>query len=569
MAEIKPYSFTKPAYAPELDAAPNQASADLSALAFLVIDSVPDMRTTTGAQLSSFGATRIEYASRASDALGMIRQAEYDVILSEYDLGSGFDGLHLFEEARRHALLKTSCVFIIVTAERRATRVISAAELAPDAIILKPYTGDVLYSRLVRALRRKLRFRPIDEAILAQDFLHAIRLCEQGIQAGDEDAQAFLRMKVHLLLRIGDWSVVRDTCREILAENNVSWARMALGKALFRLKGYEEAQSVFQGVIAEHALVLDAYDWLARTQSALSNDDAALETLKHAAQRSPFMVSRQRDLGELAWRRDDLVTAQAAMEEAVRLSRYSFWRDPSDQAQLAQIQLAQGDLISARRTAEELRKSFKDAQARLMADAVDAEVWLRQGEGKKSRDGLDQALQGLAALLVPPAPAVGLVLVSACMHQQRFEMADKIVRTVLKNCHDEPSVRSRVIDVYRRVGQEEKGQQLIKEVAQDIVSLNNDAVQLARAGELAAAAKHFIKAVADMPANTLVLANAVNALLAYINRDGWQDTYMSQAREYLERIQRLDPDNGRALQLAEIHRRMCERHAATSGSGLS
>ena len=559
MAEIRPYSFAKSAPEPELVPQPVSlgSAVDLSGLRFLVVDSVPNMRAATCAQLSTFGAGQIEYASHAGDALGMIRRDDYDVILSEYDLGNGFDGLYLFEEARRHGLLKASCVFIIVTAERRATRVIGAAELAPDAIVLKPYTGETLYSKLMRAIRAKARLRPIDEAILAHDFLLAIRLCENGIQANDEDASALMRMKIHLLLRVGDWAAARDLCRETLAQADLSWARMALGKALYHLNGFEEALTVFQGVIAEHELVMDAYDWLARTQNALGDTTDALETLKRAATRSPYMVVRQRDLGELAWRNGDLATAETAMAETVRLARYSFWRDAGDWGRLAEVQLARGDNAGARRSAAEIRKEFREAPAAALADALDADIWLKLGDKQKARDALDQSLQGLATLLAPPPPEIGLAVASACMSQQRFDVGEKIARTVLKNRHDDPALHARVTDVFRRAGREEQGQRLIEEITQDIVTLNNEAVRLAQAGELAQAAEQFIKAVADMPANALVLVNAANALLAFVNRQGWHDTYMRRVAEYLERAKDIDPDNGRALQLAEIYRRTC------------
>lgn len=133
--------------------------------------------------------------------------------------------------------------------------------------MLKPYNGEMLYGKLIRAIRRKARVRPIDEAILAHDFLQAIRLCDEGIKVGGEEATAYLRMKVHLLLRVGDWGGVRNLCRELLAQADLPWARMALGKALYHLDGFEEARTVFQGVIAEHELVMEAYDWLA-TQRA-------------------------------------------------------------------------------------------------------------------------------------------------------------------------------------------------------------------------------------------------------------------------------------------------------------
>ncbi|SFN04907.1 CheY chemotaxis protein or a CheY-like REC (receiver) domain [Formivibrio citricus] len=566
MAEIRPYSFIKPAPVPEAEAEPVpafSAGPDLSRLSFLVIDSVTDMRVATCSMLNEFGAGNVDYAARSGDALGMLRRKEYDVVLSEYDLGHGFDGLYLFEEARRHGILKASCVFMIVTAERRATRVIGAAELAPDAIVLKPYTGDMLYGKLVRAIRRKARLRPIDEAVLAHDFLRAIHLCEAEIEAGGDDATSFLRMKVHLLLRIGDWAAARDLCREVLAQADLPWARMALGKSLYHLGSHEEARTVFQGVIAEHELVMEAYDWLAKSQSAGGDGPGALETLRRAVARSPYVIGRQRDLGDVAWHNGDLATADAAISETVRLSRYSFWRDPGDYGRLAQVQIARGDTLGARRTATEIRREFKDAPAAAMADALDADIWLKHGDKIRARDALDQALHGLSTLLAPPPSEVGLVLAQACMNQQRFEVGEKIVRTVLKNRHDDAGLQGRVTTLFRQAGREEVASRLIEETNQDIVTLNNEAVRLAQSGELAAAAERFIKAVADMPANLMVLLNAINALLAFVNREGWHETYMRRAAEYLERVRELDQDNGRALQLAEIHRKTCQRFGRT------
>lgn len=562
MAENRTFPFVRPAPSTDsVSAAYRTGTAqDMSSLRCLVIDSVVDMRSATCAMLSGFGVGSVEYSGRSGDALGMMRRTEYDVILSEYDLGHGFDGLYLFEEARRHGILKPSCVFIIVTAERRATRVISAAELAPDAIVLKPFTGDMLYSKLNTAIRRKARFRTIDEAILAHDYLRAIKLCEEGVQAGGEDIAAFLRMKVHLQLRIGDWSAARDLCRELLAQADLPWANMALGKALFHLNGNAEARTVFQNVIAEHELVMEAYDWLARTQKADGDTDAALQTLKTASARSPYVLTRQRDLGEVAWRAGDLATAEAAIGETVRLARYSFWRDAADLGRLAEIQLARGDNAGARKTAAEVRKEFKEAPATVLADAIDADVWFKLGDKHKARDALNLALSGMQALTEPPPAAIGISLASACVTQQRFDASEQIVRTVLKNRHDDLDLQARVNEVYRKAGREDVAERLIEETAQSIVAMNNEAVMLAKRGELAQAVECFIKAVADMPTNTLVLVNAINAILAYVNKNGWHDTYMRRAEEYIARVQEIQPDNGRALQLAEIYRRTSRRY---------
>lgn len=149
------------------------------------------------------------------------------------------------------------------------------------------------------------------------------------------------------------------------------------------------------------------------------------------------------------------------------------------------------------------------------------------------------------------------------MNQQRFEVGEKIVRTVLKNRHDDAVLQERIVTLYRGAGREEVASRLIEETNQDIVSLNNEAVRLAQEGALAEAAERFVRAVADMPANLLVLLNAINALLAFVNRNGWHDTYMRRAAEFLERVHELDQDNGRALQLAEIYRKTCQRFGRT------
>jgi DNA-binding response OmpR family regulator len=118
---------------------------------FLVVDSVPEMQRALAMTLSSFGAEKVEYASKASDALAKMSRFEFDVVLCDFDLGNGYDGLYLFEEVKERNLIKQSCVFMIVTGERRSQRVISAAEMAPDDYLLKPFTGEVLAQRLGKA----------------------------------------------------------------------------------------------------------------------------------------------------------------------------------------------------------------------------------------------------------------------------------------------------------------------------------------------------------------------------------------------------------------------------------
>jgi DNA-binding response OmpR family regulator len=537
---------------------------DIASLQVLVIDPLAEIRTTVGMTLGQYGTSHIDHASNSNEALTSIRRIKYDLVLCEYDLGTGQDGLFLFDEARRNDLLKASSIFIIMTAERSAQKVLGAAEQSPDSILLKPFTSEMLYGRILTALQKKVRFKLVDEAIMAHDFLTAIQLCIKAAKTSGDYAIDFLRLQIHLLLRIGDWVSVRDQCRQLLVEQDLPWAKMALGKALYQLKGYSEAISVFKAIMSEHAHALEAYDWLARAQQAMGDDQAAKETLQRAIVKSPFVATRQRQLGDVALRSGDLATAETALLETVKIARHSFLRDPSDYGQLADVQISRGDVVAARRTVAEVRKDFKDPEVVILADALDADISMQVGEVESAQNQLNIALSQLVQLKFPPSPTVGLALAKACFNQQREALAEIVVRNLLKNRHDDLSLAAKITALYQQQGKPEQAELLIKENTASIVALNNEAVQLARSGNLAGAAERFIRAATEMPGNLQVLLNTVNALLAHTNQHGWHLEWMQLSHEFLQRIHELDPVNGRGLQLQEFYRKTKIRYDITN-----
>ncbi|AZN36982.1 response regulator [Iodobacter ciconiae] len=370
----------------------------------LIIDPIAETRRNISMTLGQYGTSHIDHASNSTEALASMKKLKYELILCEYDLGKGQDGLFLFDEARRLDLLKTSSIFIVISAERQAQKVLGAAEQSPDAILLKPFTGEMLYSRVFSVLQKKIRFKLVDEAIMAHDFLTAIQLCSKAANTRAEYTQDFLRLKIHLLLRISDWVSVRDQCRQLLVEQELPWAKIALGKSLYQLKSYPEALTVFKTIINEHKHSLEAYDWLARTQQAIGEDAAAQETLKQAIHKSPFVASRQRQLGEVALKSGDLATAESALLETVKIARHSFVRNPADYGLLADVQISRGNVSAAKLTVEEIRKDFKDPQVNVLADALDADIYMHQGEPEKAQNQLKTALNQLAQLTLPLLP---------------------------------------------------------------------------------------------------------------------------------------------------------------------
>jgi CheY-like chemotaxis protein len=513
---------------------------------FLVVDSVPEMQRALAMTLSSFGAEKVEYASKASDALTKMARCEYDVVLCDYDLGNGYDGLYLFEEVKERNLIKQSCVFMIVTGERRAQRVISAAELAPDDYLLKPFTGDVLAQRLGKAMRKREAFRPIDEAVMRNEYLLAIEICNRKIAERDEFILDYMKLKGSLSLKIGDFDTARSLYMDVLRIKNVPWAKLGLAKALTGLKAHDEARLLFLEVLEDNDHIMEAYDWLARLYREQNDPLQAQAILKKATDLSPVAIRRQKQLAEVALMNNDLVTAEAASRETLEIAKYTWHRSPTHYAMLARVQLAQGETGSASRTLGQLRRDFRYNQSgEWMADVVDSQIQTQTGNPGRADQLLQQAGERFKLMENDLSPEAQMEFARACYAQHKTEMGDGVMRDLVRNHHDDEQMLGALGDIFEQVGRGEVGRRLIAENVQTVVDLNNLAVKEAHSGAFDAAIERFAKAHAEMPNNIQIMLNLVNATMAYVHRNGWHESYMRRASEMLMRVREMAPANNK------------------------
>jgi len=119
---------------------------------FLLAETVQEMRLALSMALSNLGVRKMDMASHSKDVIRRLEQKSYDVIICDYMFSGGIDGLALLQEINERRLIKPSTVFMIVTAERNAHKVLSALEYDPDDYVLKPFSANVLMKRLERAI---------------------------------------------------------------------------------------------------------------------------------------------------------------------------------------------------------------------------------------------------------------------------------------------------------------------------------------------------------------------------------------------------------------------------------
>jgi two-component system chemotaxis response regulator CheY len=100
--------------------------------------------------LRQLGFTNIDEATDGSQALQKLRQANFDLIISDWNM-EPMTGLQLLREVRADAKLK-HIPFIMVTAESKSENVIAAKEAGVSNYIVKPFNAETLKGKMVSVI---------------------------------------------------------------------------------------------------------------------------------------------------------------------------------------------------------------------------------------------------------------------------------------------------------------------------------------------------------------------------------------------------------------------------------
>ena len=519
---------------------------------FLVIDNVAEMQRAMGMTLSSFGMDKVEYASRGSDALSRMSRRAFDVILCDYDLGNGYDGLYLLEEIKERNLIKQSCVFMIVTGERRVQRVISAAELAPDDYLLKPFSGELLAFRLNRAIRKRSVFVAVDQAISRSEFLAAIEICTGKIAEQGEFMLDFMKLKGSLCLRISDFETARQLYLSVLDIKKLAWAKLGLAKSLSGLAEHGEAKLLFEEALHYSERIMEAYDGLAQLYCVQGELDEAEALLLKATKLSPMVFRRQKQLAEVALTNGDLRTAQNAALQALELSRPTWHRSPNHYAALARVQLVMDDSNDARKTLSRLRRDFRgDPSGEWMANVIDSQVQTKTGHIAKAEALMHEAEDRYGMIAQTLDTDAQIEFAYACYVQKKNALGDRVIGNLIRNNHDDAVLIWRIGAMFDQLGRGAEGRQMIAGHVRSVTDMNNQAVLEAQKNAFDQAFARFSKAHEELPNNIQVMLNLVNASMAWVHHDGWQKGPMEFAREILMKVQMKAPNNNKFQKLKQ------------------
>ena len=368
-------------------------------LKVLVADDFDNARKSLKKMLFTLGVDSTDLASNGKEVVNACKNTQYDVILCDYNLGQGKNGQQVLEEVRVKRYLKSTALFVIISAETSRDMVMGAMESRPDEYLTKPFTQGVLKKRLERALAQSESLSPIYQAIAKKDSQKVLELCLAHIQENGRYKAWCRKTQMKILLDTKRLDKAEVLCRQVLEERDLDWAYLAEAKISLGRKNYAKAVAQLETLIARFPQCMEAYDLLASSLQKAGNSEKAQKTLEMAVHISPRTLGRQEVLTKVCILNNDLETAVKASHQTLKLSLHSIHESPAQYFQLASLlaeAAADDDSSEGKRKAQEAfatlnqvtKKYSGQAEVDMKKALVESRVFASQGEKNKAQQCL-------------------------------------------------------------------------------------------------------------------------------------------------------------------------------------
>lgn len=519
-------------------------TATLTKARILVIDDFQGMRTMLRDFVKSMGVTLVDTAANGKEALAQLRANRYDIVICDFNLGPGQNGQQVLDEARLHDTIGVSTIWVMVTAEKTTDMVMGAAEVKPDDYLLKPINQSLLESRLEKLIVRKQSLGGIETAIKAKDYVTAIAQCDEQLQSQAVNPQEILRIKSELLLTVGDYDAAKALFESVLATRSVPWAKTGLGKVAYHAGNYAAAIEIFQQVLAENRMFMEAGDWLVKALDAKGDSVQAQQVLLDAVKLSPNSPARQKTLGDTAYKNGALDVAQAAFEKNIKISEFSVHKSPAVFAGLAKVFSDQNVPDEALKVLARSKNAFKDnPEAAIQTAAVESVVYKKMGQLDKAEAAMANAEQLMASMPGKVAPEVAMEMAKSLLTMGKKDKACDLMRDLVKNNHENVEISRQIEAVFENAQLGAEGLALIKESRQEVVNINNQGVLLAKKGDYLEGAKLLRTALENLPNSEVVITNLCALLIGLMSKEGKSDALVQEVKTLLDRGRALNPAN--------------------------
>lgn len=266
----------------------------------LIVDDQRAFQVMLKTMLLNFGCRVVDYAQHAEEAIKMCRHEKYDLLLVDYNLGSGLNGRELFEHLKSHDMLDTESMFFLVTGDNSKAIVLSALQMTPDDYLMKPFSQNELNLRIQKAFAKKNTLLPIFNEVKNKNVNNILIECDKVIAESKRYRNYCLLFKAELLMENKRYQEARLILEAFVKVHPHTQAQLLLGRVYYLEKNYAQAIPILSAIVKSNPMLLDSYDWLAQCFKDGGDYEQALSIVQRAIKHSHLSLSRQHLLAELA-----------------------------------------------------------------------------------------------------------------------------------------------------------------------------------------------------------------------------------------------------------------------------
>lgn len=289
----------------------------------LILDDYSEFRLSLKQMVESFGVNHIDVCTNAEDALACYSEHYHDILLVDYNLGDGLNGLQLLAELNHRNLLKYGTNYVLITGETASDLVMGALEYRPDDYLAKPFTKTTLKSRLDKLVEKALAFKPIYNALNQKKPKTALSLCDQLMAENKRVSIECLRLKADIYLKQLNYSQALSIYNSILHKRELSWAQMGVAICYLALGESHKSLELCKLIVTKNSSAVEAYDLACECFIQQHDFESAYAITQKAIAHSPNSIIRQRQLAKLATRYNELEIAFNAYKRVLQLAKYS------------------------------------------------------------------------------------------------------------------------------------------------------------------------------------------------------------------------------------------------------
>lgn len=534
----------------------------------LVVDDFSSFRSTMMSMLNKLGVKQVEEAGRGFEVLRWCKDRKFDLILCDYNLGTGKNGQQLLEELRFRKIIDHHTLFVMVTAEASKDMVLSAYDCEPDDYLMKPLNLRVLEQRVTRLIQTRDALSHVYQLLNEDQSEEAVEELKHLVQQRGRHTLVAQKLLGETLIRLRRLGEAEALYHEVLENRRVDWAVLGMVKVHYARGDKKRAKQELRELMDESRLFLPAHDEMSHILE-LEEDYEALQTnMEHLVELSPKSILRQRKLAQVAENNGDVLITLRAAIDAMKLGENSCHQDMGDAILYLNaagnglenhlVEDQESLLDDSRRCLEKLLNSQQlavdqEAQAKLLMARVHALAGQTQAAQKLAQESVNLMKEAAGKNV-----GLDLAYYGYLKSVGQVQEANQFLLSVAEQHENDPAGREKL----DKLLPEPRSEANRRRVAQ----LNKTGIELYKEGRHDEALEYFNRATLLFPRHVGLQLNRLQTLIAKVKALPQSEECFNQLQEQLQRMEHLltlDPNRAHQERFQQLRERA--RQAAPGG----